>query len=118
MRIHRNSATKTVRIVTCPALQPGLRDSPMYILRALALLFLTQAVVAQQPLLEGALPFTVADLRQSLGGGAGEYIGGKDHTVAILLSKSPLDRFSGRGQVAFSISRIAELTPAARATRN
>jgi len=40
----------------------------MYILRALALLFLTQAVVAQQPLLEGALPFTVADLRQSLGG--------------------------------------------------
>jgi len=29
--------------------QPELKDSPMYILRALALLFLTQAVLAQQP---------------------------------------------------------------------
>ena len=29
--------------------QPELKDSPMYILRALAFLFLTQAVLAQKP---------------------------------------------------------------------
>ena len=47
------SATKAVRIVACPALQPALKDSPMYILyilRAFAfLLFLAQVVLAEQP---------------------------------------------------------------------
>jgi hypothetical protein len=36
-------------IVACPGIQPVLGDSPMYILRAPAFLFLAQAVLAQQP---------------------------------------------------------------------
>jgi hypothetical protein len=39
-----------VRIVACLALQPALKDSPMYILRAFGfLLLLAQAILAQQP---------------------------------------------------------------------
>ena len=46
----QESPTKTVRIVACPALQPALKDSPMYILRVSAfLLFLAEVVLAQQP---------------------------------------------------------------------
>src|SRR5262245_51975577 len=44
------SGQKTIRIVACPALQPALKDSPMYVLRAFAfLLFLAQVVLAEQP---------------------------------------------------------------------
>ena len=45
----QESAQKTVRIVACPGLQPALKGSPMDILRTLVFLFLTQAVLAQQP---------------------------------------------------------------------
>jgi hypothetical protein len=39
-----------VRIVACPRLQPALKDSAMYILRAFPLLvFLARAILAQQP---------------------------------------------------------------------
>jgi hypothetical protein len=42
-------ARKSFELLLVPALQPALKDSPMYILRALAFLLLTQAVLAQQP---------------------------------------------------------------------
>ena len=40
---------KPARIAACPGVQPALKDSPMYLLPALAFFFLTQAVLAQQP---------------------------------------------------------------------
>jgi hypothetical protein len=40
---------KTKRIAACTPYKQVLKDSPMYILRALAFLFLTQAVLAEQP---------------------------------------------------------------------
>ena len=47
--MHKKLAKRRVEIVACPGLRPALKDSPIYILRALAFLFLTQAVLAQQP---------------------------------------------------------------------
>ena len=50
MRIHRNLATKRFELLLARRLQPALKDSPMYILRAFAfLLFLAQVVLAGQP---------------------------------------------------------------------
>jgi hypothetical protein len=54
----------TTGIVACPSLQPALKDSPMYILRALAFLFLAHAVLAQQPT---PISVVVEALRQSFG---------------------------------------------------
>ena len=46
----QESGQETKRIVTCSRLRPNLKDSPMYTLRAVALLlFLTRVVLAQQP---------------------------------------------------------------------
>src|SRR5262249_56216753 len=47
----RRSVKKATRIVACPALQPALKDWPMYLRCAIALafLFLAQVVLAEQP---------------------------------------------------------------------
>jgi len=45
----RTNQHGTDRIAACPGIRPALKDSLMFILRALAFLFLTQAILAQQP---------------------------------------------------------------------
>ena len=45
----QESGQKSVRIVLVRALEPALKDSPIYILRALVFFFLAQAVLAEQP---------------------------------------------------------------------
>jgi hypothetical protein len=50
VRIYKKPPLKLDRIAACPAFQPALKDSPMYILRAFSfLLFLAEGILAEQP---------------------------------------------------------------------